>query len=246
MNNTANSAEQLLQRAAEIMTERGAQYDSTGQQRERSMGRIVSAFNALYGTSMTEQQGWHFMVLLKLARQQAKPHADSMEDAIAYAALAGEAGFMQLGAMPTPQHLPQADVLANYEATAQELTRELGQARSEIFSLEQALKHSVEQRESLYEQVLEATVSADKWHDKANSLENSLRISEQAANDKIQQLEDAIQRTDMMHRKAAAEVVHWHKAADKAQAEAAEYRERCVRLNTKLENLLRLCTKTPT
>ena len=192
MNNTANSAEQLLQKAAEIMTERGAQYDSTGQQRERSMGRIVAAFNALYGTQLAEQQGWHFMVLLKLARQQAKPHADSMEDAIAYAALAAEAGFMQLGAMPTPQHLSQAAVLANYEATAQELTRELGQARSEIFSLEQALKHSVEQRESLYEQVLEATVSADKWHDKANSSENSLRISEQAAQAKIQQLTNAL------------------------------------------------------
>lgn len=190
---TAHSAEQLLRKAEEIMAERGKQYDSTGQNRERSMGRIVAAFNCLYGTSMTEQQGWYFMLLVKLARQEVKPHADSMEDAIAYAALAGEAGFMQLGAMPTPQHLPQADVLANYEATAQELTRELEQARSEIFSLDkqvaelnEQLKHSIEQRDSLREQVLEATVSADKWHDKANSLENSLRNIEQAAQAKIQ------------------------------------------------------------
>ena len=122
---TANSAEQLLRKAGEIMAERGKQYDSTGQNRERSMGRIVAAFNCLYGTSMTEQQGWYFMLLVKLARQETKPHADSMEDAIAYAALAGEAGFTQLGAMPTPQHLQQAAVLANYEATAQELTIEL-------------------------------------------------------------------------------------------------------------------------
>lgn len=194
---TANSAEQLLRKAEVIMVERGKQYDSTGQNRERSMGRIVAAFNCLYGTSLTEQQGWYFMLLVKLARQEVKPHADSMEDAIAYAALAGEAGFTQLGAMPTPQHLRQAEVLANYEATAQELVAELEQARSEIFSLEQALRHSVEQRDSLHAQVLEATASADKWHDKAISLENSLRISEQAAQTKIQQLKEdllAVQR----------------------------------------------------
>lgn len=193
---TANSAEQLLRKAEEIMAERGKQYDSTGQNRERSMGRIVAAFNCLYGTSLTEQQGWYFMLLVKLARQETKPHADSMEDAIAYAALAGEAGFTQLGAMPTPQHLQQQQqqdtVLANYEATAQELMTELEQARSEIFSLEQALRHSIEQRDSLHEQVLEATASADKWHDKAISLKNSLRISEQAAQAKIQQLTNAL------------------------------------------------------
>lgn len=189
---TANSAEQLLRKAEEIMTERGKQYDSTGQNRERSMGRIVAAFNCLYGTSLTEQQGWYFMLLVKLARQESKPHADSMEDAIAYAALAGEAGFTQLGAMPTPQHLQQAAVLANYEATAQELMTELEQARSEIFSLNEQLKHSFAQRDSLHEQVLEATASADKWHDKANSLQNSLHISEQAAQAKIQQLKEAL------------------------------------------------------
>lgn len=192
MNSTANSAEQLLQKAAEIMAERGAQYDSTGQQRERSMGRIVAAFNALYGTQLTEQQGWHFMVLLKLARQQAKPHADSMEDAIAYAALAAEAGFAALDASVQCAPAAKADGAVLY-ATITSLEKERDGLRNDI----------------------------DK-------------------------LEDAVQRTDIMHRKAAAEVVHWHKVADKAQAEAAEYRERCVRLNTKLENLLRLCTKTPT
>lgn len=207
---TANSAEQLLRKAGEIMAERGKQYDSTGQNRERSMGRIVAAFNCLYGTSLTEQQGWYFMLLVKLARQETKPHADSMEDAIAYAALAGEAGFTQLGAMPTPQHLQQAAVLANYEATAQELTRELEQARSEIFSLNEQLKHSIEQRDSLREQVLEATASADKWHDKAISLENSLRISEQAAQAKIQQLTNALHEAKiaLMQRAANVGAVH--------------------------------------
>ena len=182
---TANSAEQLLRKAGEIMSERGKQYDSPGQNRERSMGRIVAAFNCLYGASLTEQQGWYFMLLVKLARQETKPHADSMEDAIAYAALAGEAGFTQLGAMPTPQHLQQADVLANYEATAQELMAELEQARSEIYSLDrqvaelnEQLKHSIKQCDSLREQVLEATASANKWHGRAISLENILRMVE--------------------------------------------------------------------
>lgn len=188
---TAHSAEQLLRKAEEIMAERGKQYDSTGQNRERSMGRIVAAFNCLYGTSLTEQQGWYFMLLVKLARQETKPHADSMEDAIAYAALAGEAGFTQLGAMPTPQHLQQA--------TAQELTRELEQARSEIFSLEQALRHSIEQRDSLREQVLEATASADKWHDNA--------ISEQA---KIQQLRKALHEAKIALMQRAANVSVGH------------------------------------
>lgn len=207
---TANSAEQLLRKAEALMAERGKQYDSTGQNRERSMGRIVAAFNCLYGTSLTEQQGWYFMLLVKLARQEVKPHADSMEDAIAYAALAGEAGFTQLGAMPTPQHLQQAAVLANYEATAQELTRELEQARSEIFSLNEQLKHSFEQRDSLREQVLEATASADKWHDRAISLDNSLRISEQAAQAKIQQLTNALREAKiaLMQRAANANAVH--------------------------------------
>ena len=189
---TAHSAEQLLQKAEEIMTERGKQYDSTGQNRERSMGRIVAAFNCLYGTSLTEQQGWHFMLLVKLARQETKPHADSMEDAIAYAALAAEAGFAALDAAVQCAPAAKADGA-----------------------------------------VLSAAITA-------------LEKERDGLRNDIDKLEDAVQRTDIMYRKAAAEVVHWHKAADKAQAEAAEYRERCVRLNTKLENLLRLCTKTPT
>lgn len=207
---TTHSAEQLLRKAEEIMAERGKQYDSTEQSRERSMGRIVAAFNCLYGTSLTEQQGWYFMLLVKLARQETKPHADSMEDAIAYAALAGEAGFMQLGAMPTPQYLQQAAVLANYEATAQELTKELEQARSEIFSLNEQLKHSFEHLDSLREQVLEATASADKWHDRAISLDNSLRISEQAAQAKIQQLTNALREAKiaLMQRAANVSAVH--------------------------------------
>ena len=161
----SNTADSLLQRAAEIMAERGKQYDSTGQQKERSMGRIVAAFNALYGTQLTEQQGWHFMLLLKLARQKDKPHADSMEDAIAYAALAGEAGF-----------------------AATEVVRQCAVSeQTAIAALEQ-------ERDGL-------------------------------RND-IDKLEYAMQRMN-----------DWRKIAESAQAETAEYRDRCYRLNTTLESL---------
>lgn len=162
---TANSAEQLLRKAEEIMTERGKQYDSTGQNRERSMGRIVAAFNCLYGTSMTEQQGWYFMLLVKLARQKDKPHADSMEDAIAYAALAAEAGFAALGAV--------RQCAVSVHPTIAALGQERDGLRNDIDKLEYAMQHM---------------------------------------ND-------------------------WRKIAESAQAETAEYRDRCYGLNTKLESL---------
>lgn len=59
---------------------------------ERSMARTVAAFNALHGTALTEVQGWHFMILLKLARATAgRKHLDDYVDLAAYGALAGEA-----------------------------------------------------------------------------------------------------------------------------------------------------------
>jgi len=50
------SAPEYLRRAAEIMDERGKQYDSP--QGERSMGRCVAAFNALTGRDLMEVEGW--------------------------------------------------------------------------------------------------------------------------------------------------------------------------------------------
>ena len=85
------SAIEFLERAADLMLERGREYDSpTG---ERSMERTVFAFNVLTGNILSEQEGWLFMLLLKLSRQQQSPewHQDSSEDAIAYAALLAEA-----------------------------------------------------------------------------------------------------------------------------------------------------------
>jgi hypothetical protein len=85
------SAIEFLERAADLMLERAQEYDTP--EGERSMDRTVAAFNVLTGNILSEQDGWLFMLLLKLARQQQSEtwHQDSSEDAIAYAALMAEA-----------------------------------------------------------------------------------------------------------------------------------------------------------
>lgn len=82
-------AVETLRRAADLIEQRGKQRDSdTG---ERSMARTVGAFNAIYGTSLTETQGWHFMELLKMARSSQGAYvSDDFDDKVAYAALAAE------------------------------------------------------------------------------------------------------------------------------------------------------------
>ena len=86
-------AENLLVHASEVMQERGKQYDQEGG--ERSMARIVVAFNAITGQDLTETQGWQFMEVLKAVRNFTgnKNHPDSLLDAIAYAALKAESGL---------------------------------------------------------------------------------------------------------------------------------------------------------
>ena len=85
------SAIEFLERAADLMLERGQEYDSPDG--ERSMKSTVAAFNVLTGNILSEQEGWLFMLLLKISRQHQSPgwHQDSSEDAIAYAALMAEA-----------------------------------------------------------------------------------------------------------------------------------------------------------
>jgi len=84
-------AANLLNRAAELMEERGKQYDKP--EGERSMSRAVQAFNAITGRDLTEAEGWLLLQVLKDVRQWQRPeyHADSAEDCIAYAALKAEA-----------------------------------------------------------------------------------------------------------------------------------------------------------
>ena len=85
-----STAANILTAALGHMRDRAATYDKP--EGERSMGATVDAFQAVTGVSMTEEQGWLFMALLKAVRsQQGAYRADSYEDGAAYFALAGEA-----------------------------------------------------------------------------------------------------------------------------------------------------------
>jgi len=81
----------FLNKAADLMGERGKQYDQPDG--ERSMGRAVTAFNAITGRDITEAEGWLLQQILKDVRQWQRPtfHRDSAEDCVAYAALKAEA-----------------------------------------------------------------------------------------------------------------------------------------------------------
>ena len=84
-----STAANILTAALGHMRDRAATYDKP--EGERSMGATVDAFQAVTGVSMTEEQGWLFMALLKAVRsQQGAYRADSYEDGAAYFALAGE------------------------------------------------------------------------------------------------------------------------------------------------------------
>lgn len=84
------SAQSILRKAADLIEDRAKQRDQPNG--EKSMAKTVQAFNAIYGTSLTEVQGWHFMELLKMTRSAYGVYvADDYEDKVAYAALAAEA-----------------------------------------------------------------------------------------------------------------------------------------------------------
>ena len=83
-------ADYFLNKAVEILKERGRERDV---EKERSMARIVSVYNALTGQSMSVEDGWKFMAILKLVRIQIKPHEDGFLDALSYIALWGEEFF---------------------------------------------------------------------------------------------------------------------------------------------------------
>ena len=82
-------AEQILSKAAGHLADRAVTYDKP--EGERSMGRTVELFNLFYGMNLTEDQGWRFMVFLKMVRStQGNFKLDNFEDSTAYEALAGE------------------------------------------------------------------------------------------------------------------------------------------------------------
>jgi hypothetical protein len=86
----SSSAADFLQAALKHMKDRAVTYDKP--KGERSMGATVAAFHAVTGITLTEEQGWLFMLLLKAVRsQQGEYKADNYEDGAAYFGLCGEA-----------------------------------------------------------------------------------------------------------------------------------------------------------
>ena len=83
------SAPSILDEARDCIADRAEERDTDS---ERSMKATVEAFNAMYGKDLTEEQGWQFMVLLKMSRAKGpNMQRDSYVDGSAYFALAGEA-----------------------------------------------------------------------------------------------------------------------------------------------------------
>lgn len=81
---------------AELLHEAAAAFAHRGRIRDaadgtRSMTHTVEIFNAITGNKLTEQEGWYFMVAVKIARAVACPSdRDSFVDAAAFMALSGE------------------------------------------------------------------------------------------------------------------------------------------------------------
>lgn len=93
---TPVTAAGILKTAIGHMEERAVTYDKPGG--ERSMGKTVAMFNALTDHGLSEEQGWLFMVCLKMVRsQQGDYRSDSYEDGPAYFALAGETAAKERG-----------------------------------------------------------------------------------------------------------------------------------------------------
>lgn len=83
-------AHEFLYEGANAMAERAKSRDAEGG--ERSMASTVAAFNALTGHKLSEEEGWEFMILLKLVRgRQGGFRADDYVDGAAYCGLLGEA-----------------------------------------------------------------------------------------------------------------------------------------------------------
>lgn len=82
---------EFLQEGAEILEERGRQYDSNGG--EQSMGQTVEMFNICTGHNLKESEGWLLLQFLKDVRQWKKEdyHEDSAIDCVNYAALKASA-----------------------------------------------------------------------------------------------------------------------------------------------------------
>lgn len=99
--------DKILQEAIKILQQRGIDYDGKGYQGgERSMEQTVAIFKAFTGITLSELDGWRFLLCLKMARSTTgKPRVDTYVDMAGYAGLAGEC---HLGSRLEPAHVPMS------------------------------------------------------------------------------------------------------------------------------------------
>lgn len=84
------SAFSIIQEAADCLKNRASERDKPDG--ERSMKATIGMFEHATGVKLSEEQGWLFMVCLKIARSQGGGFKlDDFIDMTAYAALSGEA-----------------------------------------------------------------------------------------------------------------------------------------------------------
>ena len=85
-----DAAHGFLDEASNTLRARAQLRDATTSG-ERSMAKTVAIFNAWTGSSMTEDDGWRFMIALKQAREvQGFYNRDDYVDGSAYFSLLGE------------------------------------------------------------------------------------------------------------------------------------------------------------
>lgn len=90
--NASIAPDKILKEATATLTQRGTDYDGKGYQGgERSMAQTVEIFKAITGITLSELDGWRFLLALKLARSTTgKPKLDTYVDLAGYSALLGE------------------------------------------------------------------------------------------------------------------------------------------------------------
>lgn len=94
----------ILDHVAEIIAVRGNERDL--EDGERTMPRCVSAFNAITGNALSNEDGWMFMQLLKLCRShRGRFKEDDYYDNLGYAALLAEEAFNTNAVSEVP-HIP--------------------------------------------------------------------------------------------------------------------------------------------
>lgn len=98
----------VLKKAITILEQRSEERDCA---QERSMAATINAFNALSnGAKLNEDEGWLFMVCLKLARAKSGRNSDDYLDAAAYLALLEEYLSEQKKTEPMNTKPPQDDI----------------------------------------------------------------------------------------------------------------------------------------